>query len=290
VSVTGAAAALAAAAMSMPGMGSPAATGDVVTIPGKFYSPGELTVLVGDTVTWRNDDAISHTVTSEGGAFAAGSLAPGVSFQETFAHPGTYAYYCTIHRQMRGTITVAALGLTGPAGVLAPGDEAMFDVLAPAGAGPVTLERALAGGGFEPVGESMQPGSDGHAMLHAMADGPGRYRVRAGQLVSSVVRLAVAPRVTATVHRSGRRVTVAAKIAPAVPGATVELQRYVRERFDYLPVQTVRSKAGAAVTFRYSTRSRAALRVAVTKAPGGWSPGTSRFSVVPAAGRPQHHR
>jgi hypothetical protein len=119
--------------------------------------------------------------------------------------------------------------------------------------------------------------------------GPARYRARAGTLTSSVVRVLAAPRVTAAVKRAGRRVTVRATIAPAVPGATVELQRYVRERFDYLPVRRVRSKDGASVTFSYRTRSRAALRVALVKAPGGWSAATSGHAVVPAAGTGHMH-
>jgi plastocyanin len=273
--------------MAMPPTGG-AAGGDTVTIPGKYFAPSHLTVLTGTTVTWRNDDSTAHSVQADDHSFGSpSSLSTGASFSTEFDKPGTYTYYCTIHRQMRGTIEVAALGLTGPSDPVAPGDEAMLDVLAPAGSGPVTLER-LTATGSEAVATA-EPGADGTASFHVMVDGPSRFRARAGDLTSTVVPVAVAPRVTATVKRVGRRVTVKATVVPALPGATLQLQRYVRERFDYLPLRTVRSKAGAAVTFRFRSASRAALRVAVTKAPGGWSPATSRHAVV---GREQaeHHQ
>jgi hypothetical protein len=100
-----------------------------------------------------------------------------------------------------------------------------------------------------------------------------------------VVALRVAPRVVSTVRRSGRRVTVRATITPALPGATVELQRYVRERFDYLPVRRARLTASGRVSFTLRTRYRTALRVAVPKAAGGWSEGVSPHVVVPALRR-----
>jgi hypothetical protein len=99
------------------------------------------------------------------------------------------------------------------------------------------------------------------------------------------VRVAAAPKVTATATRRGRRVTVRATLSPALPGARLELQRYVRERFDYLPVRSARSADGRGATFTLPTRGRAALRVAVVRAPGGWSPGRSPHVVVHALRR-----
>jgi plastocyanin len=62
-------------------------------------------VATGTTVTWVNNDSITHTTTSNGGTWN-GNLAPGASFSFTFAAPGTYPYHCTIHPNMIGTITV----------------------------------------------------------------------------------------------------------------------------------------------------------------------------------------
>ena len=73
------------------------------------YSPSPYTVKAGSTVTWVNKDSSTHTVTSYGSnLFDSGNLAPGGTFKWTFAQPGTYQYYCTIHPWMKGTIVVTS--------------------------------------------------------------------------------------------------------------------------------------------------------------------------------------
>ena len=95
-----------------------------VAIPGKAYEPSHLTVLVGTTVTWKNDDSINHTVTSDGDVFSSGYMPPGGSFSFTFAQQGHYAFHCTIHRFMTGEIDVLGLVLTGPEGPVSAGRTA----------------------------------------------------------------------------------------------------------------------------------------------------------------------
>lgn len=283
------AAALAVPAQHDPGHDAGSGTGTgtgtagsatTVSMPGKYFAPAHLTVLVGDTVTWRNDDAAAHSVRADDGSFSSPSLGAGASWQQTFARQGSYPYYCTVHRQMRGTLEVASLGLTAPGAPVTPGGHATLDVVAPAGTDQVTLERLTATGADAVATTTPRP--DGRGTFHVAVDAPGRYRARAGERLSTVVGVAVAPRVTATATRRGRRVTVRATISPALPGARVELQRYVRERFDYLPLRRGRSADGTTATFRFRTGARAALRVAVVEAPGGWSPGRSRNVVVQA--------
>ena len=83
-----------------------------VTIQNYAFSPSSITVVIGvnDTVTWTNMDSVVHTVTAGGGAFDSGDLAPGQSFTQTFTTPGTYAYHCSIHTYMQGTVTVLGSG------------------------------------------------------------------------------------------------------------------------------------------------------------------------------------
>jgi plastocyanin len=69
------------------------------------YSPTPLTVPVGTTVTWGNNDNTGHTTTSDSNLWNV-SLAPGATGSFTFTTPGTYAYHCTIHSFMKGTIVV----------------------------------------------------------------------------------------------------------------------------------------------------------------------------------------
>ena len=68
------------------------------------FDPPRLTVAVGATVTWINQDDELHTVTS--GAFTSQALDTDDSFSFRFDAPGTYVYRCAIHPQMTGTIVV----------------------------------------------------------------------------------------------------------------------------------------------------------------------------------------
>jgi plastocyanin len=84
-----------------------------VTIAGFAYSPDPVTVNVGDTVRWTNNDAVAHTATGSG--FNTGSIAAGASKSVTFNSAGTFAYRCTIHPSMTGTVVVKATsGGTAP--------------------------------------------------------------------------------------------------------------------------------------------------------------------------------
>jgi nitrite reductase (NO-forming) len=77
------------------------------------YNPSPLTVPVGTTVTWVNNDNTGHTVT-EGNpsgntppnGFDSGILAPGKTFAHTFNTAGTVQYYCTLHPTMLGEVIV----------------------------------------------------------------------------------------------------------------------------------------------------------------------------------------
>jgi plastocyanin len=88
----------------------PAAAGSAgataVTISDFSFTPADLTVSVGDTVTWTNDDDFAHTVTSSDGLFDSGDLAGGQTFEFTFTEPGRYPYVCNIHPNMTATVTV----------------------------------------------------------------------------------------------------------------------------------------------------------------------------------------
>jgi|SRR5450432_443966 plastocyanin len=70
------------------------------------FSPGSTTVKAGTTVKWTNNDGITHTVTADNNSFDSGNLASGATFSKTFSVTGTYAYHCTIHPGMTGTIIV----------------------------------------------------------------------------------------------------------------------------------------------------------------------------------------
>lgn len=71
------------------------------------YEPAVLTVKLGTKVTWANTGAVVHTVTAgDRKAFDSKNIGPKASFSWTFESAGTFAYFCTYHPWMKGTIIV----------------------------------------------------------------------------------------------------------------------------------------------------------------------------------------
>lgn len=71
------------------------------------FSPGELTVSVGSTVTWTNRDGAPHTATADDGSFSSERLGGGSSFSHTFSAAGRYAYHCAVHPSMIAVVVVS---------------------------------------------------------------------------------------------------------------------------------------------------------------------------------------
>ena len=94
-------------AMDMTPTAATATAGDTkVVIDTYKFGPDQLTVPVGTTVTWTNDDDDAHTVVAKDDTFRSESLAKGQSFRYTFTKAGTYAYLCSIHPFMVASVTV----------------------------------------------------------------------------------------------------------------------------------------------------------------------------------------
>lgn len=72
------------------------------------FSSTSLTIAVGGTITWMNDDNMIHTVTADDGSFNSGDIQVGSSFSKTFNSTGTFPYHCIYHSGMTGTIIVVA--------------------------------------------------------------------------------------------------------------------------------------------------------------------------------------
>ncbi len=85
---------------------SSGSSGNTVSISGYAFKPASLNVSTGTTVTWTNNDSVTHTVTSDTGAFSSGDIPPGQTYSYTFNQAGTFAYHCSIHTYMHGTVTV----------------------------------------------------------------------------------------------------------------------------------------------------------------------------------------
>jgi plastocyanin len=89
---------------------SPPATTAGVTVKGTdqlTFDPKELTVKVGETVTWLNGGSVAHTVTFTNGPTFDKTLNEGEVVTRTFDTAGTFAYFCKVHGQsMSGKIIV----------------------------------------------------------------------------------------------------------------------------------------------------------------------------------------
>jgi plastocyanin len=82
--------------------------GHVQTIDIKSFMFMSVTVPAGTTVTWTNRDDIPHTVVAKDKSWRSAALDTGDSFSRKFDTPGNYDYFCSLHPQMVGRITVVA--------------------------------------------------------------------------------------------------------------------------------------------------------------------------------------
>ncbi|MFE0044273.1 cupredoxin domain-containing protein [Streptomyces albireticuli] len=78
----------------------------IVLIEDFQFVPSSVTIRVGDTVRWTNNDSATHTSTSDNGVWNSGNLTAGTSFRHTFRTAGSFSYHCAIHPSMTGTVTV----------------------------------------------------------------------------------------------------------------------------------------------------------------------------------------
>ena len=79
-----------------------------VAIDSFAFDPPTVTVPAGATVTWVNHDDIPHLVAADDRSFKSPPMDTDDRYAMTFAKPGTYAYFCTLHPHMTGTVVVTA--------------------------------------------------------------------------------------------------------------------------------------------------------------------------------------
>jgi plastocyanin len=85
---------------------APTAAPVVVHIASFAFKPADVTVQVGDSVTFVNDDSVAHTVTASDKSFDSGNLDANAKWTHTFNTAGSFSYGCAYHPTMQGTITV----------------------------------------------------------------------------------------------------------------------------------------------------------------------------------------
>jgi plastocyanin/DNA-binding beta-propeller fold protein YncE len=158
-----------------------------VSLQNLQYNPAQLTVAVGDTVTWTNNDTVTHSVT--GGPLNSPDLNPGASYTFTFTSAGTVDYHCRFHPDMLGRVTVQ----DGAPPTTTTGPEPPTSTTAPptstssgGGATPTS------GGGGAPVGVGPLP------VAFDLTDANGSWfdtNLNLGQSIGQSLAVAVLPRV-----------------------------------------------------------------------------------------------
>lgn len=70
------------------------------------FAPRDITVKKGTSVAWTNQGQQPHTAAANDGSFDSGTMKNGAKFEHVFNAPGDFAYACTFHPQMTGTVHV----------------------------------------------------------------------------------------------------------------------------------------------------------------------------------------
>lgn len=266
-------------ALALATSGSSAGVQRDVVIPGKFFAPGREVVLIGDSVTWRNADSSSHTVTADDGAYDSGSFGPGASFSRTFQAAGVYKYHCSIHRYMRGEIDVYGLALRAPAYAVPIGLATALVGLAPPEVGQVSVRRRETDAHFVEIGTAVVA-ADGSFRFPLVAEAPGIYLAAAGSLTSPAAVFTVAARVQLRAHATGRTVRVTVQTDPVQPAATVQLQEYARERFDFVTIRRGSLDGAGRAVFRLPMQRKLHLRALLPTGVGGYGRAVSPTALV----------
>ncbi|MFB5617118.1 MAG: PEFG-CTERM sorting domain-containing protein [Nitrosopumilus sp.] len=113
------------------------------------YIPYEITINVGEEVTWSNDDSAAHTVTagsaSDGpsGVFDSSLFMAGTTFSHTFEEAGTFPYFCMVHPWMEGIVNVGTAEVTTTS---TPQPELISEKPAEESQVSVSLDHEISGG------------------------------------------------------------------------------------------------------------------------------------------------
>jgi len=83
-----------------------AETAPSVHIDNFTFTPQEITITRGTTLTWVNDDDIPHAIAATNKAFRSKTMDTEQKFSFTFTEPGTYEYFCSLHPHMQGKVIV----------------------------------------------------------------------------------------------------------------------------------------------------------------------------------------
>ena len=195
-----------------------------VMIRGFKFEPAATTVAVGTVVTWTNHDTAPHTATSvTAGKFDTGTIESNQSKSVTLNEAGTFEYLCSIHPQMRGTLTVTAAQAPAPAAqataaapaaqatAAAPAPQATAAAPAAAPATDMMLSAALLGGPEEVPNPGDPDGTGTSTVTLKAAGGQVCWDTRVANITL--------PAAASHIHRGARGVAGPVVVPLTPPGA-----------------------------------------------------------------------
>jgi plastocyanin len=257
----------AVAALALTALGSATAANQTVTITRTGFVPADVTINVGETVTWRNTDANSHQVVFDRAPCNL-TISAGQSASCTFRAGGRFSYQDRSQQpRLRGTVTVN--GPRASVTLAAPRTTATF-------AAPVTLSGVVSS---QAAGESVtvnaqecgKTSSTRLGSANTAAGGNWTFTVRpkintvyqAAWRASESSAVTVKVRPAIRVSRVGRRFTTRVTAAQSFTGKTVAFQRYraaVRRWATLKRVRLGASTTPTAGTFVTTAKFRSGIR------------------------------
>ena len=227
---------------------SPAGAATVaVSITKDGFVPRDVTVQVGDTVTWTNSDTSVHQVQATNGAFLSPPLTNGQSFSYTFTSAGKVNYQDPNLKKLKGSVTAvapaaASVSISVSKTTVLFGSAATLSgqiSTGTAGEAVVVFGKAFGQSDFTQVA-SLTTGSGGAWSVAVKPSIGTTYEARWKGVASAQLAVSVRPRVTLAVKPGGLFVT---SVAPGMTGKTVFLQRWSVTLKAWITVK--KSKLGA---------------------------------------------
>jgi plastocyanin len=249
--------------------------GPEVSIGFADFSPSHLDVLVGETVTWRNDSVRQHTVTARDESWDSGRMGARAVFRQRFDQPGQVSYYCRLH-VILASLDVHNVLLDESPSPGGPGRARELSGRAAAEQGTEVRIEADTGAGFGPEATvTAESGGGFHVDISPRVTT--RYRAVLGSEASPPVTIVVLDRrVAVSARPRGPRTLVSARVTPASPGVSAVLQLRLAHRFGWWPVARAHLNRSSRVRFTIPRGRPHKARVILTLADGATITATSR--------------
>ena len=252
------------------------AGGHEVSIGFSDFSPAHLDVLVGETVTWRNDSVRQHTVTARDDSWDSGRVGARAVFRRRFDQSGQVEYFCRLH-VIGGSLDVHSVLLDESPSPSGPGRPRELSGRAATEQGTEVRVEADTGAGFVPEATvTAEAGGGFHLDISPRVTT--RYRAVLGAEASPPVTIVVLDRQVAvsTRPRGRRRTLVRARVTPASPGVSAVLQLRLAHRFGWWPVARAHVNRNSRVRFAIPRGRPHKARVVLTLADGATITAASR--------------